>query len=286
MRSTEHHKLYNGTEMKFFMDYVGPVLVKNLLKDKHYNNFVMLHAANRLLSSPNASENVSEARAFYKNFYRQCPQLYGDEFVTLNIHAIDHIADYVEYRGLNFNKIGAWPYETHLYDFKLSVTNPHNVLAQYCRRLHSEIETLDHVPKFLHETEVLKKGRGNAILKFSYKNRIFTTKHPNNTAFLRTSRGLDVVNIQGISEEDNIVYATVKSYKVIGSAFEVRQNVEQNLNNLQFDSRSMQYVEIREDQLAVSRKIPFDRIQQKMIKFSINLSEISCKQTFVVPLIH
>lgn len=155
MRSTENFKLLKGTELKFFMDYPGPVLVRGLLKDGQFKNFVMLHAANRMLSSPNAAENIDKARAFYRNFYRECAQFYGEDFVSLNIHILDHLADDVERSGSNLNEISAWPFENHLYKFKLSVTNPNRVLAQYCRRLHSEIEIINHVPAVPMHTKVL-----------------------------------------------------------------------------------------------------------------------------------
>lgn len=284
MRSTEQFKLMKGTELKFFLDYPGPVLVKELLKDDQFKNFVSLHAANRLLSSPNAYENVDQARKFYRQFNRECAKFYGEEFLSLNIHALDHVADDVENSGCDLNKISAWPFENHLYKFKLAVTNPNRVLAQYCRRLFSEIEILDHKPTEARETEVLEEA-GGLIRKYKYKNYIFTNKHPDNTAYLRTCRTLRVVKIKEIFRENGNICATISDYKVLNSAFEVHADPE-NDHDVSFDSRSINYVEVRENNAAEDRQILFSHIQKKMIKFGVNFSPALPVRSFVVPLLH
>ena len=243
----------------------------------------MLHVANRLLSSSNAPENADRARTFYQHFYRESAKFYGNEFLSLNIHALDHLADDVENSGCDLDEISAWPFENHLYNFKMAITNPNRVLAQYCRRLHSEMEIIDHIPKVPLTTEVLEEKADGSIQKYKYCNQVFTPKHPNNTAYLRSCHALRVVKIKNIFRENDDVFASVLRYKVVNSAFEF--GAEEG-RDLAFDSRSMNYVEVRKINGTENQTIKFSQNQKKMMKFSINFSPNLPLRTFVVPLLH
>lgn len=286
MRSTEQFKSMKGTEFKFFLDYASPILVQGLLKDDQFKNFVYLHVATRLLCAPNAVDNVDQARIFYKKFYRDCASFYGEDFLSLNVHSLDHIADDVENSRCNLNEIGAWPFENHLFHFKQSVTNPNRVLAQYCRRQHSESQILDHRPTHPVVTEVLQEQDRGIIKKYKYNNHIFTTKHPDNTAYLRTLRTLRVVQIKEIFRDCNgEVCATIRDYKVLNSAFQFHANPD-DVNDLGLDSRTLNYVEIRTNNATEDRVISFSKISKKMVKFNINYAPDLPIRSFVVPLIH
>lgn len=252
---------------------------KDLMKDEHFHNFVMLHVGVRMLSATNAPENVAGARRYFDNFYEGAPKLYGDRFVTLNIHALIHTPDDVERSSLDFNILSAFPFENHLGEMKRAINNPHRVLAQYCRRLHSEIEILNHRPQVPKEIEVLK--RKHQLMKMiRCKGYTFTIKHPDNTALLRNG---NVVSIQRIFEDENgEFHATVRRYKIMDSAFRTRSSQSQ----ISFSSMSINYVEIKDDRATEELEIPLHRIDQKMFKFSVNFVENGPMKTFAVPLVH
>lgn len=225
-------------------------------------------------------KNIDVARPFLHDFYVKTPELYGERFSTLNVHNIDHVADDVENSCCDFNVLSAFPFKNHLGAVKRSITNPHRVLAQYCRRLHTEMEIINHVPKIPEDVQILAESQKNSsITKLFYKNQTFTSKHPNNTALLKNG---SIVSIQRIHKKHDVICATVKCYKILGSAFYANSPG----SNPIFDSKDLNYVEIRDDNRSSEYIIPFEIVRKKMVKFSVNYSENSPIKTFVVPLNH
>lgn len=281
MRSTNNYSLYKNTEFRFFLDYVGPVVTKDLLKDEHYNNFLMLHSATRILSPPDAVENVPMARPFMNEFVRQSPGLYNRSFVTLNIHTLTHIGDDVENTSLNLNQLNAFPYENHLGSISRTVTNPNRVLAQYCRKLHAQIEIIDHVQKIPNDLEILEQ-QGADILKIFNKQQTLTTKHPNNTAMLLNRK---VVEIVKILHRDNGIYVRVKPYLKHNPTFKIPFHPPGENRNV-FDSASMNEHEIRNNTMAVTKDYEVTSIMRKMVKLNVNFHKKGPKRMFVIPLNH
>ena len=125
MRSSSFFRNMKNTEFRFFLNYAGPVCLKGILSDDHYNNFLMLHVPIRLLSGPSAATNVGASRPYLDRFQRDTPRLYGSWFNTINVHILgEHLADDVEYSGENLSRIGAFPFENHLGKMTRFITNP------------------------------------------------------------------------------------------------------------------------------------------------------------------
>jgi len=56
-RSLKDVKLWKGTEFRQFLLYTGPVVLKNVLREDMYINFITLHIAVTILVSPVLSKD-------------------------------------------------------------------------------------------------------------------------------------------------------------------------------------------------------------------------------------
>ena len=84
---------WKATELRQFLLYTGPVVLNNV-PSRIYRNFLLLSVAIRiLLSSALCSpENDNYAEDILKVFVKDFALIYGNEFVSYNIHSLIHIA--------------------------------------------------------------------------------------------------------------------------------------------------------------------------------------------------
>jgi hypothetical protein len=85
---------FKGTELRLLLLYTGPLLFRNILKPEHYNNYLDLCMAIRLLShKENYRTRNTQAKQLLIKFVRDFRLLYGEGLVVYNIHLLIHIAD-------------------------------------------------------------------------------------------------------------------------------------------------------------------------------------------------
>ena len=78
-RSLSECKKWKATELRQFLLYTGPVVLKTILKDTIYSNFLDLSVAIRILLSPNLlSKNIAYAEQLLKYFVVTFSKLYGE----------------------------------------------------------------------------------------------------------------------------------------------------------------------------------------------------------------
>uniref|UniRef100_A0ABD2WAF9 Transposase domain-containing protein n=1 Tax=Trichogramma kaykai TaxID=54128 RepID=A0ABD2WAF9_9HYME len=273
MPSTNECNDWKATEHRFFLLYCSPLILKDIVSDSVLDNFLFLHAACRILSSHNALRYSRIARNYLTQFVEQSKTIYSSSFVTLNVHYLNHLVDDVENMQSNINDISAFPFENELGKIKKILRSPHRTLAQYCRRLHEERETLDLKAKLPDELVIVKEHKTNGLVSLWFQQQFLSVKHPNNTVMLDNG---SVVKIIKMFKQENSIFLTVVTYKSKSSAFKHP-----------CDSSFLDIYEILDQvTLSTKRNVPLSSVKSKMVKMSISLDEVVDKKSLVVPLLH
>lgn len=145
-RSLDEVKRWKATEFRLFLLYSGPVVMKSLISEDYYMNFLCLHVAVRILCNREfIQEYIDYAESLLLYFVLNFGELYGKEFISHNIHGLIHICDDVEIYG-PLDQYSAFPFENCMQYLKNMVRNPNKPLAQIIRRL-SEMENIIHKQK-------------------------------------------------------------------------------------------------------------------------------------------
>lgn len=131
----EDIEYYKATELRQFLLYTGPVALKNIANKNVYIHFLVLSCAIRILGS-------FELYLTYNNYALQLLQyfvekykiIYGEEYLTHNVHGLIHLpADCIKYGPLeNFS---SFIFESYLYDIKKKIQTSRHPLQQICNRL-------------------------------------------------------------------------------------------------------------------------------------------------------
>ncbi|KYN00040.1 hypothetical protein ALC62_09202 [Cyphomyrmex costatus] len=142
-RSLKHVRLWKATEFRQFLLYTGPVILMRILKRDVYINFLSLHVAMTIIASPILSKhelNVNYAQSLLEYFVASFTQIYGEQYVSHNIHNLLHICTDVRKYG-PVDTFSAFKFENHMTNVKKLLRKPDKPLQQLARR-YAEIETL------------------------------------------------------------------------------------------------------------------------------------------------
>ncbi|XP_045028751.1 uncharacterized protein LOC116931694 [Daphnia magna] len=95
-RSLDEVSRLKATECRLKLPYVLPVILKHRLPEEVYNHFMLLHIVIRILSCDEKvkeEDNIEYANNLLIRFVEQSPSIYGDKFVSYNIHNLIHLVD-------------------------------------------------------------------------------------------------------------------------------------------------------------------------------------------------
>ncbi|KAI9554939.1 hypothetical protein GHT06_020219 [Daphnia sinensis] len=112
-----------------------------LLPDVVYNHFLLLHVAIRILScesSVQSQENIEYANVLLVNFINQSPAIYGDKFITYNVHNICHLSEECRRLGALEN-FSCFVFENHLGKLKNLVKKSAKPLEQLVNRIRKHV---------------------------------------------------------------------------------------------------------------------------------------------------
>lgn len=84
-----------------FSKYVGIIVLKDYLQEDEYNHFLKLYCGVILISTDKylneKRKKISNlARELFSEYITEFIDLYGKEFVNMNIHNLGHIVDYYD----------------------------------------------------------------------------------------------------------------------------------------------------------------------------------------------
>ena len=134
-RSLSEFKQWKATELRLFLVYIGPVVLKGFLSPQCYNNFLDLSVAVRILLCSSLLENFADyAGQLLRYFIQTFGELYGKDQLVYNIHSLLHIVDDAKKYG-PLDNCSSFKYESYLGQLKKLVRKPQSPCAQIAKRI-------------------------------------------------------------------------------------------------------------------------------------------------------
>uniref|UniRef100_A0A1B0DMI0 Transposase domain-containing protein n=1 Tax=Phlebotomus papatasi TaxID=29031 RepID=A0A1B0DMI0_PHLPP len=133
-RPLSHLKNWKGTEFRTFILYLGPVILRNLLPDDAYFNFMLLFCAVTICSSDYYKNLLNVAEVLFAEFIETYINVYGIDAIGSNLHGLIHLVDDVRHHG-SLDKISSYPFESYLHQITQMVRGGHKPLTQAAKRI-------------------------------------------------------------------------------------------------------------------------------------------------------
>lgn len=129
-------RLWRAHELRQFLLYSGPVVLKEFLKEEIYKHFLLLHYACTILLNEtfcSHDEYLDCAEDLLKKFVSEFVDLYGEENVSHNVHNLLHIVNDARIFGA-LDNFSSFRFENKIMKIKRLVRQGYNVLQQIARR--------------------------------------------------------------------------------------------------------------------------------------------------------
>lgn len=193
--------LWKATELRQFLLYTGPMILKNYINKDIYRNFLTLHVAIRLLCSPDLL-HISYAESLLRYFVQSFVILYESQHISHNIHALTHLADDVRKFG-TLDTFSAFRYENCLRKIKQFLRKVERPLQQ----IHNRLTELEYCLSFekkhrkigVHGTHnvgpILPGINSPQYSTFSRADFILSIHNPNNCCGLNDGTIVSIENI-------------------------------------------------------------------------------------------
>lgn len=158
---------WKGTEYRTFLLYVGIVALKDHLSVELYQHFLLLFCTITILESKHFSHNILLAKAMLNRFIKCFREIYGEAYMTSNIHNLVHLVDEVAKFG-ELQSFSAYPFENMLGYIKKLIRSGSNPLAQVAKRISEKTKHDCGLPDTKDNKFVLTKQNNveNIPLKF------------------------------------------------------------------------------------------------------------------------
>lgn len=128
-------KDYKATQYRQFLLYFGVVVFYDIFEENRYLHYALFSAAIRSLSVKKASlEHLEFARIAIEKFILAAEHIYSKNFMSYNVHALQHVVDDVKRYGFLEN-YSAFPYENNMAFFRKYYHKPGTPLEQIFNRL-------------------------------------------------------------------------------------------------------------------------------------------------------
>lgn len=162
MRAMDCLAFWKGVELRNFLNYVGIVVLKDVLATDVYNHFLLLFVAVKICSSDIYAENLNVAQLLFERYIEDFKTIYGLEYITSNIHNLEHIVNDVTKFGSLYT-ISSYPFENMLFQLKKLLRQGHNNLQQIANRIAERNLLLSSDKNKKVSRPKIKKGRDNFV---------------------------------------------------------------------------------------------------------------------------
>lgn len=268
---------WKATEFRFFSQYCGPLVTKDILPSHLQDHFILFYAALRILNNQSLiNSHLDQARCYLTRFVLLCQQFYGLESEVSNIHSLVHLCDDVERFQCTLSQITAFPFENELGQLKKVVHGGYKPLHQLCKRM-SEKDLVQEkviIPKSICILQkVVKKGK-KVIKKIKYKNFTLRAEKPNNIVLLKNKQFKKIDRIY--ESEDNKLMFDCTPIEIIEPAFNYPKDIFAEL----------QIFKVNINNSAVKEVCFIENIQCKAILLNIFECTGDEETMYTVPLLH
>lgn len=188
---------------------------------------MILHCAVTICLSEHNLKYISVAEKLFENFFNDFKAVYGADYISFNIHNIQHLISDVQKNGV-LEKSGAFKFENELHDDKRKLKTGNKPLQQLSNRLSEQFLTNLATYQINSSKTVLKKKQKQihdqlnckdvylSIELYSFrlddtpKNKWFMDKSKNIVEFINATYRFGKIIIYGSSLKDtkNTVYDT------------------------------------------------------------------------------
>lgn len=218
-RALGEYKRWKATEFRQFLLYTGPVVLKKVLNNDMYLNFITLHMAVTILSNHHLqSQFIHQSENCFKYFFQTFLILYGKDNASHNVHNVLHLANDARFFGV-LDKFSAFHFENYMAIILNMIRKSDKPLEQIIRRkaeinnlLKSSSQIVQNKPKF---PQFLQEHFGGATLDigncdFQYKKAIFANftlnvNRPDNCCGLKDGGIVLIQNFVSVCNEHFIV---------------------------------------------------------------------------------
>lgn len=142
LRGLDHLAHWKGTEFNNFLHYASIVVLKQHLSTEAYQHFLLFFCSITMLSSDYYKSNWHVAKKMLERFIIDFMTIYGQQYITSNIHNLQHIVDEAEMFG-SLSTMAAYPFENGLQRMKNLIRSGSKTLEQVINRL-SEVNSNDY----------------------------------------------------------------------------------------------------------------------------------------------
>ena len=137
-RDIIEYKTYKATEFRTFLLYTDPIIINAVVTHNVYVHFLLLSYAIRILLTETCTDDyIALAETALKKFVSLCPNIYGPEFISYNIHGLLHLTTDVKMLG-NLHSFSAFDFENYMPQFRTFIRKPHQHFQQFIKRLHEQ----------------------------------------------------------------------------------------------------------------------------------------------------
>lgn len=140
-RSLDDLHMWKSTEFRQFLLYTGPVVLHKLLPVGNEFHFILFHFCARSLSDSSniTRSNIAEIEKLMISFVKQCQSLYGEHFISHNIHGLIHLANDALHLG-NLDAFSCFKFENFLFKLKRLVKSGNAPLQQVINRYYELLQ--------------------------------------------------------------------------------------------------------------------------------------------------
>jgi hypothetical protein len=133
-RSIYDFRRWKATELREFLLYTAPVALEDVVPEEIYENFMLLSVAMFILLKEGLCREYNDyAKELLLKFVKHFAELYGESWVSYNVHSLIHLPDDAQRFG-NLNNVSAFPFENAMQHLQKQVRKPSQVIQQVVKR--------------------------------------------------------------------------------------------------------------------------------------------------------
>jgi len=199
---------WKATEFRQFLLYTGIVAMKSVLPSNCYNHFLFLSVGIRILTDQQLCVPFNAyANSLLLYFVSNYGNIYGDEYMSHNVHNLLHISNDVQNFG-SLDNFSCFKFENHMQKIKKNLHQSGTLLEEFSNRTFEELQLPIQTCK-VQKYPIVVYNKNNIISYIQFRNFKIAINQANNCAILYDK---SVIFILDIFEEDNVCYIRAKRF--------------------------------------------------------------------------
>lgn len=192
---------WKASELRTFLLYLGPFILKDLISLRQYKHFLCLHSALRICCNSQFENEIGQkAIDLIKQFSDKSGEIYTPEEPVYNTHSLIHLVESAVKQKESLEEVNCFQFENHLGHLKRLLRTPNKPLQQVCKRL---FEKDDIIMKYKRNDKITKIYFKNSLLikAVIYRNmEICTDNNADSYILLKNEK---IMKVKEILEEEN-----------------------------------------------------------------------------------